>query len=105
MNLLRILLKVDTHWTPHYTFQPSLHLSKVPQDRCNERDRHQLVVEMISDRQLEVFVYKLIVANTIEQKILEMQERKRKLQDSIYDGDKQQDDIKFSGNDLLKLLE
>ena len=34
-----------------------------------------------------------------------MQERKRKLQDSIYDGDKQQDDIKFSGNDLLKLLE
>ena len=52
-----------------------------------------------------VFVYKLIVANTIEQKILEMQERKRKLQDSIYDGDKQQDDIKFSGNELLKLLE
>jgi len=52
-----------------------------------------------------VFVYKLIVENTIEQKILEMQERKRKLQDSIYDGDKQQDDIKFSGNELLKLLE
>lgn len=52
-----------------------------------------------------VFVYKLIIENTIEQKILEMQERKHKLQDSIYSGDKQQDDIKFSGDELLKLLE
>lgn len=51
-----------------------------------------------------VFVYKLIVENTIEQKILELQERKQKLQDSIYDGDNQQSDIKFNRNDLLDLL-
>ena len=51
-----------------------------------------------------VFVYKLIVENTIEQKILEMQVRKKKLQDGIYDSDKQQDDIKFSGNELMELL-
>ncbi|MFK5937444.1 MAG: DEAD/DEAH box helicase [Sulfurimonas sp.] len=51
-----------------------------------------------------VFVYKLIVENTIEQKILEMQERKKKLQDGIYDDKQQQDDIKFSGVELLELL-
>ncbi|MEA3330758.1 MAG: DEAD/DEAH box helicase [Campylobacterota bacterium] len=51
-----------------------------------------------------VFVYKLIVENTIEQKILEMQKRKQALQDGIYDNDKQQDDIKFSGDELLELL-
>ncbi|MEA3227966.1 MAG: DEAD/DEAH box helicase, partial [Campylobacterota bacterium] len=51
-----------------------------------------------------VFVYKLIVENTIEQKILEMQKRKQALQDGIYDGDKQQEDVKFSGDELLELL-
>ncbi|MBT5934747.1 DEAD/DEAH box helicase [Sulfurimonas sp.] len=51
-----------------------------------------------------VFVYKLIVENTIEQKILEMQKKKQALQDAIYDSDKQQDDIKFSGIELLDLL-
>ncbi|MEA1982654.1 MAG: SNF2-related protein [Campylobacterota bacterium] len=52
----------------------------------------------------KVFVYKLIVENTIEQKILEMQKKKQALQDGIYDDNKQQDDIKFSGNELLELL-
>jgi len=51
-----------------------------------------------------VFVYKLIVENTIEQKILELQKRKQAIQDGIYDEDKQQDDVKFSGNELLELL-
>ena len=51
-----------------------------------------------------VFVYKLIVENTIEEKILELQNKKKKIQDGIYAKDGQQDDIKFSGNDLLKLL-
>jgi len=51
-----------------------------------------------------VFVYKLIVENTIEQKILEMQKKKQMIQDGIYDNDKQQDDIKFSGNELMELL-
>ena len=51
-----------------------------------------------------VFVYKLIVENTIEQKILELQKKKQALQDGIYDSDKQQDDIKFSGSELMELL-
>jgi len=51
-----------------------------------------------------VFVYKLIVENTIEQKILELQKKKQALQDGIYDSDKQQDDVKFSGSELLELL-
>jgi len=51
-----------------------------------------------------VFVYKLIVENTIEQKILELQKKKQAIQDGIYDEDKQQEDIKFSGNELLELL-
>ena len=51
-----------------------------------------------------VFVYKLIVENTIEQKILELQKRKQAIQDGIYDDNKQQDDVKFSGNELLELL-
>ncbi len=52
----------------------------------------------------KVFVYKLIVENTIEQKILELQKKKKAIQDGIYDGDKQQDDTKFKGDDLLELL-
>ena len=51
-----------------------------------------------------VFVYKLIVENTIEAKILEMQKKKQAIQDGIYDEDKQQEDIKFNGNELLELL-
>ena len=51
-----------------------------------------------------MFVYKLIVENTIEQKILEMQKSKKSLQDGIYDSDKQQDDMKFGSEELLELL-
>jgi SNF2 family DNA or RNA helicase len=51
-----------------------------------------------------VFVYKLIVENSIEQKILELQKKKQAIQDAIYDEDKQQEDTKFSGNELLELL-
>ncbi len=51
-----------------------------------------------------VFVYKLIVENTIEQKILDMQKKKQALQDGIYDNNKQQEDVKFSGDELLELL-
>ncbi|MDO8454518.1 MAG: C-terminal helicase domain-containing protein [Sulfurimonas sp.] len=51
-----------------------------------------------------VFVYKLIVENSIEQKILELQKKKQSLQDGIYDNNKQQEDMKFSGDELLELL-
>jgi SNF2 family DNA or RNA helicase len=52
-----------------------------------------------------VFVYKLIVENTIEQKILELQSKKKAIQDGIYSKDGQKDDIKFSSNELLELLQ
>ncbi|MDF1878391.1 DEAD/DEAH box helicase [Sulfurimonas sp. SAG-AH-194-C20] len=51
-----------------------------------------------------VFVYKLIIENTIEQKILEMQKKKQSLQDGIYDSNKQQDDMNFGSEELLSLL-
>jgi len=51
-----------------------------------------------------VFVYKLIIENSIEQKILELQKKKQAIQESVYDENRQQDDIKFSGNELLELL-
>ncbi|MEA3553527.1 MAG: DEAD/DEAH box helicase [Campylobacterota bacterium] len=51
-----------------------------------------------------VFVYKLVVENTIEEKILELQKKKQALQDGIYDENKQQKDIKFSGDELMDLL-
>jgi len=51
-----------------------------------------------------VFVYKLIVENSIEQKILELQEKKKILQDGIFDENKQQEDTKFSGEELMNLL-
>lgn len=52
-----------------------------------------------------VFVYKLIVENSIEQKILELQEKKKVLQDGIFDENKQQEDTKFTSKDLLDLLQ
>mgnify|MGYP006137548697 CR=1 FL=1 len=51
-----------------------------------------------------VFVYKLIVENTIEQKILELQEKKKVLQDAMYDENKEQKEIKFTGEELMELL-
>ncbi|MEA2050419.1 MAG: DEAD/DEAH box helicase [Campylobacterota bacterium] len=51
-----------------------------------------------------VFVYKLIVENTIEQKILELQKKKQAIQDGIYEKDGQKDDFKFSGDELMELL-
>lgn len=48
-----------------------------------------------------VFVYKLIVENTIEAKILELQKKKLQLQQGIYKGGQTE---KVSGKELLKLL-
>ncbi|MEA3290234.1 MAG: SNF2-related protein [Campylobacterota bacterium] len=50
-----------------------------------------------------VFVYKLIVENSIEQKIIELQKKKQSLQDGIYD-DKKDDKEIFKGEELLELL-
>ena len=52
----------------------------------------------------KVFVYKLIVENTIEEKIIELQKKKKALQDGIYDKGGKLEDKKFSGNELMDLL-
>jgi SNF2 family DNA or RNA helicase len=50
-----------------------------------------------------VFVYKLIVENTIEEQILKLQEKKRQLQNGIYrEGENKEDH--FSGEELVELL-
>lgn len=51
-----------------------------------------------------VFVYRLIIENSIEQKILELQDRKKILQDGIFDENNQQENMKFSSEELLELL-
>ena len=50
-----------------------------------------------------VFVYKLIVENSIEEKIIELQERKKSLQAGIYQGNEDKEE-KFDGNELVELL-
>jgi len=52
----------------------------------------------------EVFVYKLIVANSIEEKIIEMQTKKQALQDQLFDKKGQKDQTKMTGEDLIGLL-
>ncbi len=52
----------------------------------------------------EVFVYKLIVANTIEEKIIALQAKKQALQDQLYDQKEIQKQEKLTGEDLMKLL-
>jgi len=52
-----------------------------------------------------VFVYKLITENTVEEKILLMQERKRALADGIYKGGKKDEALKLTAEDLTALFE
>ncbi len=51
-----------------------------------------------------VFVYKLITENTLEEKIISMQARKRKLAEGVYKQGKQSDTIKFNADDLQELF-
>ncbi len=53
----------------------------------------------------KVFVYKLIIENSIEQKIIELQQKKKALQDGIYDNGNKLEDKKFDGKDLMDLLQ
>lgn len=52
-----------------------------------------------------VFVYKLITENTVEEKILAMQERKRALADSIYGDEGKEPDLKLTADDLTALFQ
>ena len=51
-----------------------------------------------------VFVYKLLTENTVEEKILAMQEKKRALADSIYKGGEKEQSSKFTSDDLAELF-
>jgi SNF2 family DNA or RNA helicase len=51
-----------------------------------------------------VFVYKLLTENTVEEKILAMQEKKRALADSIYNGGKKEKSAQFTSDDLTQLF-
>ena len=51
-----------------------------------------------------VFVYKLMTENTVEEKILAMQEKKRALADSIYNGGKKEQSLKLTSDDLTELF-
>jgi SNF2 family DNA or RNA helicase len=50
-----------------------------------------------------VFVYKLIVENSIEEQILKLQEKKKTLQNSIYKS-KENREERFTGEELAALL-
>ncbi|MGZ5000336.1 MAG: hypothetical protein ACXV7F_08545, partial [Methylomonas sp.] len=52
-----------------------------------------------------VFVYKLITENTVEEKILAMQEKKRALVQGVYDGDKKGESLTLTADDLSALFE
>ncbi|MGZ5052761.1 MAG: DEAD/DEAH box helicase [Methylobacter sp.] len=52
-----------------------------------------------------VFIYKLITENTVEEKILLMQEKKRALAESIYKGGAPEDQAKLTMEDLTALFE
>jgi len=52
----------------------------------------------------QVFVYKLMTENTVEEKILAMQEKKKALADSIYKGGKKEQSLKLTSDDLTELF-
>ena len=52
-----------------------------------------------------VFVYKLITENTVEEKIIAMQDRKRALADSIYNDGAKETSLKLTAEDLTALFE
>ena len=51
-----------------------------------------------------VFVYKLVTENTVEEKIIAMQERKRALADSVYSDSTDEASLSFSGDELTALF-
>ncbi|MFI3155470.1 MAG: SNF2-related protein [Methylococcaceae bacterium] len=52
-----------------------------------------------------VFVYKLIIENTVEEKIIAMQDKKRALAEGIYKGGEKEESIKLTAEDLTALFE
>jgi SNF2 family DNA or RNA helicase len=51
-----------------------------------------------------VFVYKLITEDTVEEKILKLQEKKQMLANGLYSDAGAQEGVRFSSEDLMDLL-
>ncbi len=79
------VIHYDPWWNPAVENQASDRAHRIGQDK-------------------PVFVYKLVVENTLEEKILEMQARKQALADGIYGDNKASDSSKLSAKDLQELL-
>lgn len=52
-----------------------------------------------------VFIYKLITENTVEEKIIAMQDKKRALAEGIYKGGTKEESLKLTAEDLTALFE
>jgi len=81
------VIHYDPWWNPAVENQATDRAYRIGQDR-------------------EVFVYKLVVANTIEEKILLLQAKKQKLQDKLYEKGQTDDQgsMTLVADDLLELL-
>jgi len=79
------VIHYDPWWNPAVENQASDRAHRIGQDK-------------------PVFVYKLVVENTLEEKILEMQEKKQALADGIYGDKKAKDASKLTADDIKELL-
>jgi len=51
-----------------------------------------------------VFVYKLVVENSVEEKIIAMQNKKKALADAVYQQGERKDDLVITSNDMQALF-
>ncbi|MCP4270416.1 MAG: DEAD/DEAH box helicase, partial [Gammaproteobacteria bacterium] len=79
------VIHYDPWWNPAVENQASDRAHRIGQDK-------------------PVFIYKLVVENTLEEKILEMQARKQALADGIYGDKSSEDTSKLTAEDLKELL-
>ena len=79
------VIHYDPWWNPAVENQASDRAHRIGQDK-------------------PVFIYKLVVENTLEEKILEMQARKQALADGVYGDKSAKDATKLTAKDLQELL-
>jgi len=79
------VIHYDPWWNPAVENQASDRAHRIGQDK-------------------PVFVYKLVVENTLEEKILEMQQRKQALADSVYGNKKSSSNFALTAKDIEELL-
>jgi len=79
------VIHYDPWWNPAVENQASDRAHRIGQDK-------------------PVFVYKLVVENTLEEKILEMQQRKQALADGVYGDKKTSDGLALTSKDIEDLL-